>query len=298
MTVGKKRALGMTLAAALIAYLILIAVLYSNLTAPSSLYPDFRELDRLIFDVQRQSRIEQLLQADGERIESGGTMRPAFHADSTGWEQAIQNLSEQERIQLLEQREGERQALLDWVRGGASREAYDRDNYSLLAAAGRQITATYRISESASDARVKIRSLISDRCVTCHSENGRHDTARFIPLDSYERLAPRLKLEAANLNRTMVIAAMMGLMPLGFVAGLGFWISAHSLAARALMIALTFTALALMLACFFLGRQGTWHGPALLGATVCAACAIAAQSIAIFEDLRKQAPGPGEPKTS
>ena len=40
--------------------------------------------------------------------------------------------------------------------------------------------------------RVRIRSLINERCVTCHNEDG-DDTARLVPFDTYESIARYLR---------------------------------------------------------------------------------------------------------
>jgi len=282
---GRQRAIGAFLAIAALAYFVLLAIAYSRLTPPSSLLPDYRELDRLIFDTQRPSRVERLLEADGDRIDNGGTMRPAFTVDSVDWNDAADELTGQERRRLLAEREGERQALLEWVRSGAGRTAYERDAFVVKNAASCGITAKYRVTDSASGECVRIRSLIHDRCVTCHSETGRHDTARFIPLDSYERLEPRLKPEAADSNRSLILAVLFGLLPLGLIAASSYWVTAHSFRARALLVTLTFAAAALMLACLRFGQPGTWHGQVLFSATALAALAVTIECLATFGEL-------------
>src|SRR5438552_133155 len=125
-----RRALAIALAAATIAYCALLFATYLQLTPSSSVVPDLRELDRLLFEIKKPtSRIERLLEATDGPMSRSGTMRPAFTDQSLGWESLNQNLTADERAALLAEREGERLAMLDWVRMGASREAYENNRY-------------------------------------------------------------------------------------------------------------------------------------------------------------------------
>src|SRR5689334_20966093 len=107
------------LAAVVAGYLCLLAAIFAACMPPGSSLPEFLEFDRLVFSIQSPSRMERLLEAPGERIGAGGSMRPAFTADSVGWQEIAEQVTGHEMIQLLQEREGERQALLAWVRSGA-----------------------------------------------------------------------------------------------------------------------------------------------------------------------------------
>jgi hypothetical protein len=271
----------------MIGYSALLVTTYFQLTPPSALLPDLDDLDRLVFTpAQPTCRVERLLEAGGETIEGGGSMRPAFTRESAGWEDTIKNLSEDELRRLLAEREGERLALLDWVRAGGSRVAYDSDDYRLRDIAGvRRITPSYCWDDPGSDdlagtTRVRIRSIVTDRCVPCHSENGRHDTARFIPLETYEGLAPRLQPEPYDGRRRWLIASLAGLVPLAIVTGLVFWHTGPRATTRLLVPMVTFAALVAMLACWFAGRPESWYGPALAGFAFLAAAGALAQALA------------------
>src|SRR5207244_11970688 len=66
--------------------------------------------------------------------------------------------------------------------------------------------------------RVRIRSLINERCVTCHNEGG-DDTARLVPFDNYQSIAPYLRPEDhGNAGRAWLIAALVSLFPLATFA--------------------------------------------------------------------------------
>jgi hypothetical protein len=284
LSVGTKRALGQVLSGVALCYLAVVANAYWQYTSPGALIPDIRELERSIYDSHPPSRLQRLLEAEGERIDQGGTMRPAFTTDSVGWSETIKSLGAAQTARLLEEREAERQALLDWVCAGGSRQAYEQDDY-LLDTGGviEKITEKYRLSQS--PPKIRIRTLISDRCVTCHSENGRHGTARFIPLDTYDNLLPRLKAEALGQNRLWVAAAVLGLFPLGLVFSVGCWNTTAAAWARWTLPLLVVATLGLACFCWIYGYPGTWHGPTLLGSAGVAACAIAIQCLVMLHDL-------------
>ena len=224
-----KRAINLLFTSVLLGYCALVVAAYFQLTPPSSQFPDLRELGRLLLhDASSISRVERLLEASGDTIESG-TMRPAFTVQSTDWVSATKDISASAMNQLLAEREGERLALLDWVRSGASRQSYEMDDYPLRGESGvHTITAAYQLNDpstpiTANPQRVRLRTLITDRCVPCHSDNGRHDTARFIPLDTYDRLAPRLQPQPPDPRRKWLLALLAGVLPLAALIGLRFW---------------------------------------------------------------------------
>src|SRR5437764_2379039 len=141
-------ALATLLFAAVVAYAILLLSAYVHLTPSHSLAPRLRELEITLFHTQiPTSRIERLLESSEGEMNRGGTMRPAFTEQSADWESLTQNMTADERAALMIQRDGERRALLDWVRSGASRDAYERDDYRLRDGSGvRDITAEYLLS--------------------------------------------------------------------------------------------------------------------------------------------------------
>ncbi len=287
-----RQTLGLLLAAAAIGYVALLIATYLHLTSPSSLFPDFRELDRLLFsNIKPISRIERLLEATEGEMNRGGTMRPAFTEESIDWESLIENMSAEEKAMLLAQREAERLALLDWIRKGASRPAYEADDHLVTDTAAAGITGAYLVSDSqwpppAAPPRIRIRSLLADRCVTCHGENGRHDTARFIELDSYERLESHLRPETTNsAGRGWLIAVLLGLYPLAAVAGPTFYFTSHSPDARRLLLATTIVALGVMPACWFFGQPGTFFTPVLVAFAAVAAIATSIQIGASLNEL-------------
>src|SRR5262245_30731080 len=93
-----------------------------------------------------------------------GSMRRAFFDKSVRWKSTIKGLSRDDLQALKEARQGERLALLDWIRNGAPKEAYDKDDYTVKDPdiAAHSITAQFAVLDDpgkpARAGRVKIQS--------------------------------------------------------------------------------------------------------------------------------------------
>src|SRR6476619_1823213 len=116
-----------------IGYLTVFVLTYLTVISPSSAGLDIRELDRLLFGFRdrQPGLIEQLLEATDGPLKRGGSMRPAFTDQSVGWESLTENMSATEKAALIAEREGERLAVLAWIRSGLSRQAYEADQFPL-----------------------------------------------------------------------------------------------------------------------------------------------------------------------
>ena len=287
-------ALGGLLAAAGIAYSTALVRAYLQTTSPHSVLPDVRELDRVFFSSHEKpdSQIARLLEAKDLPMNGSGTMRPAFTTQSVGWDSLIEQMSAEERAILLAQREGERLALLDWVRSGPDPEAYEKDDHPLRdAAAVGEVTADFLVAdERAADRgeprRVRIRQLVSDRCVTCHGEDGRNDKARWFPLDTFEKLEPYCRAKTVSASRPKwPIATLFALLPLALLTGPIFCLTSHSRRTRIALTALPLAALVVALGGWLLGRLGSPSIHVLLGASAAAAVGILVQIIASLSEL-------------
>ncbi len=288
-----RRFLGISLLAATVAYFGLLLATYLQLTPSGSTFPDLRALNRLLFGGKKPvSRIERLLESNEGPLSRSGTMRPAFTEQSDGWESLVQGMTAEEEASLLADREGERLAMLDWVRSGSNREAYERDQHELTAASGiNQITAKYVIDHQQSKSRadtasIRIRTLLADRCVTCHGEHGRHDIARFIELDTYQGLEPHLGPEPEDLTgRGWLRAALLGLDALAVMSAPLFLLTNHSPAGKRALVATTFIALAIVTACWLAAKPASNLIYPLLASAATATLAIAMQTIATLGEL-------------
>jgi hypothetical protein len=240
------------------------------------------------------SRFERMLESTEGSIDNGGTMRSAFTTSSTGWDAAAANLTDAAKAALLAEREGERLALLDWVRAGGSRAAYEADDYRLSSdAAAFSITAAYRIDRPQAGGeqtppRVRIRTLLADRCVTCHSDDGRHEIARFIPLDKYAEIEPRLIPEPADGRRRWLVAAMTALIIWGMSSASSFYaFSGQPLLVRMSFMMGSVVGLGLVAACWLGGQPGGWYGAAIVGLGLLGAPLFVLQTATSLGELAK-----------
>ncbi|MCS6977733.1 MAG: DUF1682 domain-containing protein [Gemmatales bacterium] len=169
--------------------------------SPGNLLPDSADVVRVYHGEPKsepKSKLQQLLEADESLPFNGtGTMRPAFTTKSERrWKENLAKLSPEEQKKLLAEREGERQALLDWLRQGAPKEAYDKDELKLSKPL--VITEDYIVGDKDAEGRatqVRITSIITDRCVRCHQESGADKDAEKYPLDEWQHLEKYLKVE-------------------------------------------------------------------------------------------------------
>jgi hypothetical protein len=291
--------LGGCLAAGGAAYCVVLLLAYIQVTSPNSLWPDFKELDGLFFGREKPvSPLERLLEAPAGPMNRTGTMRPAFTDQSIGWQSLTQPMTAEEKAALMEQREGERRAVLAWVRSGLSQEAYQTDDFHVGGAIdAHPITAGYLVTDRRSPeqgvpVRVRIRSILADRCVTCHGENGRNEHARWIPLEKYADIERQSRPEAvAEFRPAWFIASLIAVLPLAAVAGPLFYLTNTPLRTRLFFTSLPCAALVVAVGCWLLGRPGTYFIHLLLGASALAAIGVLIQIVGSVGDLlaKKQA---------
>jgi len=127
------------------------------------------------------SSIDRLISGDiNAKSESKNNMAPAFKALSKGWK-AERTRGE---TKIEEEREGERQAMLAWVRlkdSAAKKKAFMEDKYTMPAdIAGKPITPGFLDGNK----NLLIKKMFTERCLNCHQNNKVPD------LDTYDKLAP------------------------------------------------------------------------------------------------------------
>ena len=253
-------AAAMLLSALTVAYLTVLMLAASEVTPPGSTWPDLHMLDRALFAGRAKpiSAIERLLEAADGPMNAGGTMRPAFTTESTIWQEIVkQHNSQTELQQLLAEREGERLALLDWVRTGANRQAYENDAHPLPPYLAQQPLTSDYLDPAAHV--VRIRTLIGERCAVCHSENGRNEKARSFPLDNYDDLhfhcQPRQERAP---DHPWITAALAATVPLSLLAGLTTTISGLPASRNAPLLLVTLGAAVAGSAIGWLGQPSTF----------------------------------------
>ncbi len=166
-------------------------------------------------------------------------MRRAFLNKSSDWKDALklkQNPEGQKprtaaeaEADLRQEREGERLALLQWVRAGAPKPAFDADNFPLEGDLFKhpltpEFLKTDDAGKEVQPRALRVKALLETRCAGCHGEGG--EAAKF-PLESYDNFAKYLKeptFGAISLERLASITHthMMGFAVLFGLTGIIF----------------------------------------------------------------------------
>jgi hypothetical protein len=189
-----------------IGYFSALVQLHLHHAAPGKLLPGTEEAANMYYGRTGMSQLERLLVVDEGKVFNGsGTMRQAFTTKSAGWRSAIQRRAKEREISLRQaeeklrsERDGERLAVLDWIRTGASRAAFEENNHVLSAHLAKH-PITHDILETGTDGtrRVKVATILEMRCARCHSESKSGSAAQF-PLDSWEQVHQYCEVETTD----------------------------------------------------------------------------------------------------
>jgi hypothetical protein len=283
------RALAVVLALLVAGYVFVLLLAASETIPPGAIFPDIKLLDRAVFGARARptSAVERLLEAEDGEMNAGGTMRPAFTTESTDWEATTKELSRTDLSWLLAEREGERLALLDWVKAGADRTAYYKDDHRLSPPLANQaVTREYLVNPAdrspnqLAEPRIKVRSLVQDRCVPCHSEGGRNDKARFFPFDSYENLHPFCRPEQPPTRSSFWLTLALGAQcPLAILTGVLAARTRQPAARTWGLSAITAGSALATSASWWFGQPGTWAIYVLVLATASFFLAFTVQAV-------------------
>jgi hypothetical protein len=218
--------------------------------------------------------LERILEAPDGPFNGTGTMRPAFFEKSDQWKTRTKRLDAAGLAHLKAERETECLALLDWVRQGCPREAYEKDAHTPQnEARTRPITAEFLVLDEdkkpVEPRQVRIKELIEQRCATCHCPDGRDDHARNFPLDSYDKLKPYLQVKASGAMSLPKLAQTTHVHLLGFamlygLTGLIFSFTSYPGWVRLLIAPLPLVAQILDISCWWLGRVDPAFAHAIL----------------------------------
>ena len=238
----------------------------------------------------RSAKIRSIVEARCARCHSSGVNGPAAEYPLEKYEEIwtycdqpapVQPVAravsfEQRRQQLLDEREGERLALLDWVslaedpQADQARKAYQQDLYRLPAGrSGHPITSGFRSSDS-EGSYVKIQSLIAARCARCHAADVQGPAAQ-CPLDSYEQVhayCDRPAQAAGGMSLTKLAETthvhLLGFSMMFVLTGLIFSFSSYPLFVRALFAPLALVAQMADISCWWLSRTDPLFARAIL----------------------------------
>ena len=125
--------------------------------------------------------LQKLLEAPEDRpFKSNGSMAAAFTRKSDDWKPDVRERGEDV---VRKDREGERRAILAWIKAGAPKDAYEKDRFPKPADV-KEITAT-----SLDGGAVKIKTIFNDRCARCHASGSEQEDH---PLENYEQISKYL----------------------------------------------------------------------------------------------------------
>jgi hypothetical protein len=213
----------------------------------------------------QMSQLERVLTADESKSFNGsGSMRSVFTSRSAGWRQEMKRIkNDKAKLQALrDERDGERLALIDWVQGGADKQAYEDDAYALPTKLQQHpITEEYLVKDAGKKAvqprQVKIQSIINDRCVRCHSP-GKSVVGQF-PLDTYENVLIYAERDISSGMSLTKLAQTTHVHLLGFsmlfgMTGLIFSLTSYPGWVRCLLGPFTLLAQLVDISCWWLAR--------------------------------------------
>jgi len=214
--------------------------------------------------VEPKSKFQQLLEApETEPFNGSGSMVKAFT------KKALEGFEEADRPN----RDGERRAMIAWIKAGAPREAYEKDSFPLPDDI-MDITIDY-VGEGRT---VKIHTLIDDRCARCHQPDA--DQAKF-PLHTYDSIAKYTKvskrvttdpakakqLPADRLTQS-THAHLLSFSMLYLLTGLVFAFSSYPMKLRLILAPMVLVAQVADISCWWLARLegvGPYFAMAIMG---------------------------------
>jgi hypothetical protein len=202
---------------------------------------------------KRVSTIERLIRTpehEDAPFTGQGSMHRAFFEKSNEWRKTIKDRPEAD---VRRERDGERDALLAWIRGGLNRTDYDNDH--MPRPAGDQPITQEFLNENGS---VKIKALFTERCVRCHQPDGDDSKAAKFPLTTYEQIKGYSKVDTgamslpalAQSTHTHLLSFAMLFTLTGVIIGL----SSYPCWLRVIVAPLVVTSQVAEIACWWLGR--------------------------------------------
>jgi hypothetical protein len=183
----------------------------------------------------KTSQLERLLTAHPNLPFNGqGSMRSAFTTKAGGREKAITTKAKEmnkgrdvpldpdkpaDRAsiekEVLRDLDGERLALIAWIRSGAKKEAYEDNRFPLTGDLARQ-PITPKFTDDDNGQRIaKIKSILDSRCVRCHSESAGGAGSQY-PLDSFEDVVGYTRTEGPTGKSLTKLALTTHVHLLGF----------------------------------------------------------------------------------
>lgn len=206
------------LVAVMLGYVSAMVQLKMQLASPGEVAPAAKNVISAYHGEKGVSQLERLLEAPETHPFNGqGSMRAAYtKKKSGGWPRSVRDKGNELKEKdenfdpkdpknqtLLDElvakdRDGERLALLDWIRKGKDPKTYE-DNKHPLTGELKTLTISEKFVEQdeAGNRYFKVQENLDVRCVRCHS-SGVGGSASHYPLDTWEDLADYLEPEVST----------------------------------------------------------------------------------------------------
>jgi hypothetical protein len=269
-----------------IGYLAALVQLHIQHAAPGSLLPSGKRAVEIFHGSdEKQSKIESLITADPALpLKGEGQMVTPFFQRSDRWKDDVKEKAKElagnprgpltpEQLargeaEVRKTREGERQAVLAWIRAGASKKDYEANKFCLPDDLAKQpITEEFLVKEDGQPdgtLTVAIKKILETRCVRCHSPNNEADK---FPLESYEQLKPYVTVKEGSGAMSLPKLAqsthvhLLGFAMLYGLTGLIFAFTGYPSLARCLLAPLPLVAQMVDIGCWWLARLEAPFGP-------------------------------------
>jgi hypothetical protein len=273
------------LMAVVLGYLSALVQLRVQEASAGQVMPTLEDIRHTFYGSDDQSHLERLLTSPVSLPFNGsGSMVPAFldRKKSGGWKKDVtalakdQNLSkEQAEEKVRQKRDGERRAMIAWVREAAPQKAYEENSFLLSADLAKElkaggedalITEKFVDKDAAGRPVVKIQSLFETRCVRCHGGTG---AASEYPLQTYEDIAPYTTPDKSGGMSLPKLAQsthahLLSLSVAWFLTGLLFACTSYPTAVRAVFGPWTLVAQVADISCWWLAAKHPSCSPLIL----------------------------------
>jgi hypothetical protein len=220
------------------------------------------------------SQLERLIMTSETAAWNGtGSMAAAFTTKSSDWKKELRAFEKKGKggegeKELRGRRDGEKLSVVEWIKAGAGKREYEADAFALPAALNElPVTEDYVTKNDAGQRVVKVRSILTDRCVRCHSAKDPEDAlAGDYPLETYEQIKPRVSTPTSSAMSLTKLAQTTHVHLLGFsmlygLTGLILAFSSYPTVFRCIVCPLPLLAQVADISFWWLARLPEPYGP-------------------------------------
>jgi hypothetical protein len=204
-------ALALFLVSVGLGYFSALVNLHFQEASPGNLLPNENDVQTSYRGKAKMCQLERLLLANSSLPFNGqGSMRAAFTSKAGGVPRAVKNKAKALKLDLKDDRQrkkaedavwkdldGERVALVEWVRAGGKKAEYENDTFPLTGKLANLAITPRFVTEEDNQRSAKIKSIVDSRCARCHSENVGGAGSQY-PLDSFEEVSHYLHTDGGT----------------------------------------------------------------------------------------------------